>query len=91
MSIPHAHLQTMKKTFTKLQKVQNNIVGGVALTKYPLNTSEMPKNDLVHKLKKEKKNNLTIMSKSHVHHKIAGVALTISTHLRCQKQLSSQS
>ena len=45
MSKPHAHLQTMNKTYTKFQKGQNKIVGRVALTKYPLIASEMLEND----------------------------------------------
>ena len=36
MSKPHAHLQTINKTFAKFQKEWNEIVGGVALTKYSL-------------------------------------------------------
>ena len=46
MSKQHVHLQNMNKTSAKFQNDQAKIVGGVALTKYPLLASEMPKNDL---------------------------------------------
>ena len=66
MPKPHELLQTMNKTFARFTKDLNDIVGEVALTKYPLIASEMVKMTKVEKSKK-KNNNLKIMSNPHAH------------------------
>ena len=74
MSKPYAHLQTINKTFAKFQKDLNKIVGEVALTKYPLNTS-------MTKFTSCKKKNL--MSKPHAH-----LQLMYKTSAKFQKDLT---
>ena len=64
---PHAHFQSMVKTFVKFQTNRNKNVGEVVHTMYPMSIHIHCQNDQVQIAKNVSKINLRIISKPHAH------------------------